>query len=149
MDNKNYEQTFLTEEQIGEAKNFLKENIDDAHPVLQREGDRRDAAELDGPQGREVRPGHPRRHRVRRHKPATLETGYVVNVPLFINEGDILRIDTRNGKYLTRVGRLAPKHRRHPGERRRMATRPLKQQPPRSRARPDVDASGQASRSRT
>ena len=36
-------------------------------------------------------------------KPATLETGYVVNVPLFINEGDVLQIDTRDGKYLTRV----------------------------------------------
>jgi elongation factor P len=36
-------------------------------------------------------------------KPATLETGYVVNVPLFINEGDVLKIDTRDGKYLTRV----------------------------------------------
>ena len=35
--------------------------------------------------------------------PATLETGYVVNVPLFINEGEILRIDTRTGEYLTRV----------------------------------------------
>jgi len=36
-------------------------------------------------------------------KPATLETGYQVNVPLFINEGELLRIDTRTGEYLTRV----------------------------------------------
>ena len=36
-------------------------------------------------------------------KPAILETGYSVNVPLFINEGDVLKIDTRDGKYLTRV----------------------------------------------
>ena len=36
-------------------------------------------------------------------KPAILETGFQVNVPLFINEGDILKIDTRDGKYLTRV----------------------------------------------
>jgi elongation factor P len=36
-------------------------------------------------------------------KPATLETGAVVNVPLFINEGDVLRIDTRTGKYLERA----------------------------------------------
>ena len=36
-------------------------------------------------------------------KPATLETGYVVNVPLFINEGDELRIDTRTGAFLKRV----------------------------------------------
>src|SRR6266446_4954204 len=37
-------------------------------------------------------------------KPATLETGYSLQVPLFINEGDILKIDTRTGEYLTRVG---------------------------------------------
>lgn len=37
------------------------------------------------------------------NKPATLETGVVVNVPLFINEGDTLKIDTRSGDYLERV----------------------------------------------
>ena len=36
-------------------------------------------------------------------KAATLETGHVVQVPLFISEGDVLRIDTRNGEYVTRV----------------------------------------------
>ena len=36
------------------------------------------------------------------NKPATLETGYVLNVPLFINEGDKLRIDTRTGEYVER-----------------------------------------------
>ncbi|MCK5713388.1 MAG: elongation factor P [Hyphomicrobiaceae bacterium] len=36
-------------------------------------------------------------------KPATLETGLVVQVPLFINEGEVLKIDTRGGKYLNRV----------------------------------------------
>jgi len=36
-------------------------------------------------------------------KPATLETGAVVNVPLFVNEGDSIRVDTRSGKYLERA----------------------------------------------
>ncbi|MBP3685731.1 MAG: elongation factor P, partial [Clostridia bacterium] len=36
-------------------------------------------------------------------KPATLETGAEIKVPLFINEGDILKIDTRTGEYLERV----------------------------------------------
>ena len=36
-------------------------------------------------------------------KPATLETGLVVQVPLFVNEGDTIRIDTRTGEYQTRV----------------------------------------------
>ena len=35
-------------------------------------------------------------------KPATLETGYTLNVPLFINEGDLLKIDTRTGEYVER-----------------------------------------------
>ena len=37
------------------------------------------------------------------NKPATMETGLVVHVPLFIDIGDVLRIDTRTGKYVTRV----------------------------------------------
>jgi elongation factor P len=36
-------------------------------------------------------------------KPATTETGLVVSVPLFVNEGDVIRVDTRSGEYLTRV----------------------------------------------
>ena len=36
-------------------------------------------------------------------KPATLETGLVVQVPLFVVEGDIIRVDTRTGEYQTRV----------------------------------------------
>ena len=37
-------------------------------------------------------------------KPAKLETGLVIQVPLFINEGDIIKVDTRTGKYVERVG---------------------------------------------
>ncbi len=36
-------------------------------------------------------------------KPATLETGYTLNVPLFVNEGDRIRVDTRTGEYMERV----------------------------------------------
>ena len=36
-------------------------------------------------------------------KPATVETGAVVNVPMFVNEGDTIRIDTRTGEYMERV----------------------------------------------
>ncbi len=36
-------------------------------------------------------------------KPATLETGYTLNVPLFVNEGDFIRVDTRNGEYMERA----------------------------------------------
>jgi elongation factor P len=37
------------------------------------------------------------------NKPATLESGAVVNVPLFINQGDVIRVDTRTGQYVQRV----------------------------------------------
>ena len=37
------------------------------------------------------------------NKPATLETGATINVPLFVNTGDIIRIDTRTGEYMERV----------------------------------------------
>jgi len=36
-------------------------------------------------------------------KPIKLETGATINVPLFINEGDVLRVDTRTGQYVTRI----------------------------------------------
>jgi elongation factor P len=36
-------------------------------------------------------------------KPATVETGATVNVPLFLNEGDVVKIDTRTGEYIERV----------------------------------------------
>ena len=36
-------------------------------------------------------------------KPATLETGYIIQVPFFVNEGDTIRIDTRTGEYMSRV----------------------------------------------
>lgn len=36
-------------------------------------------------------------------KPAELETGYKINVPLFVNEGDRIRVDTRTGEYMERV----------------------------------------------
>jgi elongation factor P len=36
-------------------------------------------------------------------KPATLQTGLVVQVPLFVNTGDVIRVDTRSGEYLTRA----------------------------------------------
>jgi elongation factor P len=36
-------------------------------------------------------------------KPATLETGFILQVPLFVNEGDRVKVDTRSGEYLTRT----------------------------------------------
>ena len=103
MEQKTFEQTFLTETVLGEAKSFLKENINCS--VMFYNGR---AIGVSLPNSVELKvtkcdPGVRGDTVSGATKPATLETGYVVNVPLFINEGDILKIDTRDGKYLTRV----------------------------------------------
>jgi len=103
MDTRNYEQTFLSEKVLGENKNFLKENINVS--VLFYNGK---AIGVTLPNSVDLKvtkcdPGVRGDTVSGALKPATMETGYTVNVPLFINEGDVLKIDTRDGKYLTRV----------------------------------------------
>ena len=103
MDTRNYEQTFLGEKVLGEAKNFLKENI--TVSVVFWNGK---AIAVNMPNSVDLKvtecdPGVRGDTVSGALKPAKLETGYTVNVPLFINEGDVLKIDTREGKYLTRV----------------------------------------------
>jgi elongation factor P len=103
MDTRNHEQTFISEKVLGEAKNFLKENINAA--ILFYNGK---AIGVTLPNSVDLKvtkcdPGIRGDTVSGALKPATLETGYTVNVPLFINEGDVLKIDTRDGKYLTRV----------------------------------------------
>lgn len=103
MDTRTYEQTFLGDAVLAEAKNFLKESINasvlfyNGKPIglsLPNSVDLRVVKCDPGVRGDTVSGAM---------KPATLETGYTVQVPLFINEGDVLKIDTRDGKYLTRV----------------------------------------------
>ena len=103
MDTRNYEQTFLGEKVLGEAKNFLKENI--TVSVVFWNGK---AIAVNMPNSVDLKvtecdPGVRGDTVSGALKPAKLETGFTVNVPLFINEGDVLKIDTRDGKYLTRV----------------------------------------------
>lgn len=103
MDNKSFEQTFLNAAVLAEARNFLKENINVS--VLFYNGK---AITVSLPNSVDLKvtkcdPGVRGDTVSGATKPATLESGYVVNVPLFINEGDVLKIDTRDGKYLTRV----------------------------------------------
>jgi elongation factor P len=103
MEQKTFEQTFVTAAVLGEAKNFMKENINCS--VLFFNGK---ALGITLPNSVELKvvkcdPGVRGDTVSGAQKPATLESGYEVNVPLFINEGDVLKIDTRDGKYLTRV----------------------------------------------
>lgn len=104
MDSRTYEQTFVSADGMGEAKNFMKENIT-VH-VLYWNGK---AVTVTVPNQVDLKvtkcdPGVRGDTVSGATKPATMETGYVVSVPLFINEGDTIRIDTRTGEYLTRVG---------------------------------------------
>jgi elongation factor P len=103
MDNETYEQVFLVEEQVGDAKNYLIDNLE--VEVLLYE---------DRPLGISV-PNFVDLIVTRADpwakgdtvsgntKPVILQTGYKVQVPPFIEEGEKIRIDTRTGEYLTRV----------------------------------------------
>ena len=103
MDNENYEQMELTKEQIGSGINFLKENMPVKVVVYET---RILGVEL--PNTVELTvvktdPGIRGDTATGGSKPAPMDTGYVVKVPLFINEGDVLQIDTRSGDYIARA----------------------------------------------
>ena len=103
MDTKTYDQTFIGDKALGEQKNYLKEGI--AASILFYNGK---AIGVSLPNSVDLKvvtcdPGVRGDTVSGALKPAILETGYRVNVPLFINEGDVLKIDTRDGKYLTRL----------------------------------------------
>jgi len=103
MDNRSYEQTFVLASVLGDARNFLKENI--TVSILFYNGA---AIGISLPNSVDLKvvqcdPSVRGDTVTGASKPAKLETGYSVNVPLFINEGDVLKVDTRDGKYLTRV----------------------------------------------
>jgi elongation factor P len=103
MDNETYEQIALNNDQLGDAMKFLKENM--SIGVLFFQGtvigiDLPNSVELEVV---ETDPGIRGDTATGGTKPAKLETGYVVRVPLFINIGDVLRIDTRSGDYIERA----------------------------------------------
>ncbi|MEE3381157.1 MAG: elongation factor P [Succiniclasticum sp.] len=103
MDNETYEQLELNKEQLGNGINFLKENMD--VKVTSFEG-RILGVELPNTVELvvvETEPGIRGDTATGGNKPAKMDTGYVVKVPLFINEGDHLLIDTRSGEYIQRA----------------------------------------------
>ena len=105
MNNESYEQVMLTTEQVGDAVNFLYENLDvdmlffSGKPIgltlpnfVELEITKSD-------------PGIKGDTASNTTKPATVSTGYVLQVPLFVNEGEWIKIDTRDGSYVERVKR--------------------------------------------
>lgn len=103
MDNETFEQMNLSPELIGEGEKFLKENINidilfDGTKIL--------AVEIPifvNLEVVETEPGVKGDTVSNVLKPAKVETGATVNVPLFVNVGDMIKIDTRTGEYVERV----------------------------------------------
>jgi len=103
MDQETYEQIPLTEDQLGDALKFVKENM--AVKILSYKNtvfgvEPPNFVELEVI---ETEPGFKGDTATGATKPAKLETGAMINVPLFVNQGDIIRVDTRTGEYMERV----------------------------------------------
>ncbi|HZW99511.1 MAG TPA: elongation factor P [Trueperaceae bacterium] len=103
MDNETYEQPTLSREQIGDGARFLKENVEVTVDYFQGRPLKvtlPNVVELTitrtdpGVRGDTVSGGS---------KPAELESGATVSVPLFIEQGEVVRVDTRSGEYLGRA----------------------------------------------
>ena len=103
MNVENYEQIALNEETIGDALKFVKEN--EMVKVCSYNGN---VFAIEPPlfvelEITETEPGFKGDTAQGASKPATVETGATVSVPLFVNQGDKIKIDTRTGEYLSRV----------------------------------------------
>lgn len=103
MDNESYDQMTLTPEALGDATNYI---IEGSAAIMMMHGneiigtDLPSAVEL---KVAETEPGIKGDRVSGATKPATLETGHVVQVPLFIEIGEAVKVDTRNGEYLSRA----------------------------------------------
>jgi elongation factor P len=103
MDNETYDQIYLPEDQIGEDKSFLVENETVTVMFLNEK-----AIGIEFPifvelSVADTTPGVKGDTATKVTKPATLETGAVIPVPIFINVGDRIKVDTRTGSYVERV----------------------------------------------
>jgi elongation factor P len=103
MDNETYDQLHVAAANVGNAANFLKEGDTAVLPTYQDE-----VIGVELPASvelvvSETEPGIQGDRVSGARKPATLETGFVVQVPLFVNVGDKVKVDTRSGEYLSRA----------------------------------------------
>ena len=103
MDNETYEQIPLNEEQLGDALKYIKENMNVT--ILSFKGK---VFNVEPPMFVELEvtytePGFSGNTTTTSGKPATLENGLEISVPLFVNIGDVVRIDTRTGLYMERI----------------------------------------------
>jgi elongation factor P len=103
MDTETYDQFVITSEQLGDAKQYIKDGLQ-----LDRVSYEGETIGVELPINldlvvTETDPGFAGDTATGARKPATLETGLVVQVPLFVSVGDVIRVDTRTGEYQTRV----------------------------------------------
>ncbi len=103
MDNETYEQIELSKAQLGDALNFLKENMDINLQLFKEKIIGISLPNSVVLEVTECEPSVKGDTATGATKMATVETGYEVRVPLFVNQGDKLRIDTRTGNYIERA----------------------------------------------
>lgn len=103
MDGETYEQIPLNYDQVENAIRFLKENMFAIIKFYKGEAFSVEAPNFVELQVVSTEPGVKGNTTTNVNKPATLETGAEIGVPLFVNEGDMIRVDTRTGEYMERV----------------------------------------------
>jgi len=103
MDNETYEQIPLNHEQVEDAIIYLKPNDNANIKFYKGEAFSVEPENFVEMEIIQTEPGFKGDTATGATKPATVETGAVVNVPLFVNTGDRIRIDTRTGEYMERV----------------------------------------------
>ena len=103
MDTETYEQLPLNHDQVEDAINFIVENMNVNIRFYKGNAFSVEAPNFVELTVTETEPGFKGDTATGTTKPATLETGYKINVPLFVNEGDRIRVDTRTGEYMERV----------------------------------------------
>ncbi|MFZ4403408.1 MAG: elongation factor P [Pseudobdellovibrionaceae bacterium] len=103
MDQTNYEQMFMNDEEVGDSKYYFTENLVVNILIYNDKAVAADVPKAVNLRVTQSDPGIKGDRVSGATKPATLETGLVVQVPLHVNEGDLLRIDTTTGDYVERV----------------------------------------------
>ncbi len=103
MDNETYEQIMLTEEQVGEARLYLTENMNVEILFFNQQPVAVEVPLFVELEVAQTEPGVKGDTAAGGTKPATLESGVTIQVPLFINEGDRVKVDTRTGTYIERI----------------------------------------------
>jgi len=104
MDTETFDQTPLSGDVVGDARRFLKENTTVSVLFYNGKPMNVELPNFVEAQITQCEPGEKGDTASNVTKPATLETGAVVQVPLFIKQGETIRVDTRSGEYVERVG---------------------------------------------